>query len=168
MKTISSLSLAAALLLSAVAFAQTPQPSDANSSDVSQSNSPAIDTPSKATDANQSAPEAVSQAYMKQASDKKLTGDDQAQFVDKCKKGKDDPPGPLTDRNSTRETPEPSYLAARGRTARSFHKHPSFRGPAYSQTGAFKYSTQIALSVARTRGGGQLLQNCSVQRVRSA
>jgi hypothetical protein len=88
MKTISSLSLAAALLLSAVAFAQTPQPSDTNSSDVSQSNSPAIDTPSKATDANQSAPEAVSQACMKQASDKKLTGDDQAQFVDKCKKGK--------------------------------------------------------------------------------
>jgi hypothetical protein len=81
MKTISSLSMAA-LLLSAVAFAQT------NSSDVSQSNSPAINTPSKATDANQSAPEAVSQACMKQASDKKLTGDDKTQFIDKCKKGK--------------------------------------------------------------------------------
>jgi hypothetical protein len=88
MKTISSLSLAAALLLSAVTFAQTPQPSDTNSSDVSQSNSPAINTPSKATDANQSTPEAVSQACMKQASDKKLTGDAQTQFVDKCKKGK--------------------------------------------------------------------------------
>jgi hypothetical protein len=87
MKTISSLSLAAALLLSAMAFAQTPKSSD-NSSDVSQSNSPAINTPSKATDANQSAPEAVSQACMKQASDKKLTGDAQTQFVDKCKKGK--------------------------------------------------------------------------------
>jgi hypothetical protein len=81
MKTISSLSMAA-LLLSAVAFAQT------NSSDVSQSNSPAINTPSKATDANQSAPEAVSQACLKQASDKKLTGDDKTQFIDKCKKGK--------------------------------------------------------------------------------
>jgi hypothetical protein len=87
-KTISSISLAAALLLSAVVFAQAPQPSDTNSSDVSQSNSPAINTPSKATDANQSAPEAVSQACMKQASDKKLTGDDKTQFIDKCKKGK--------------------------------------------------------------------------------
>jgi hypothetical protein len=80
--------LAAALLLSAVAFAQTPNPSDTNSSDVSQSNSPAINTPSKATDATQSAPEAVSQACMKQASDKNLKGDDNTQFVDKCKKGK--------------------------------------------------------------------------------
>jgi hypothetical protein len=88
MKTISSLSLAAALLLSAVAFAETPQPSDTNSSDVSQSNSPATNSPSKATDADQSAPEAVSQACAKQASDKKLTGDDKTQFVDKCKKGK--------------------------------------------------------------------------------
>ena len=88
MKTISSLSLAAALLLSAVTFAQTPQPSDTNSSDVSQSNSPAINTPSKATDTNQSAPEAVSQACTTKASDKKLTGDDKTQFVDKCKKGK--------------------------------------------------------------------------------
>jgi hypothetical protein len=88
MKTISSLSLAAVLLLSAVAFAQTPKPADTNSSDVSQSNSPGTNTPSKATDADQSAPEAVSQACMKQASDKKLTGDDKTQFVDKCKKGK--------------------------------------------------------------------------------
>jgi hypothetical protein len=87
MKTISSLNLAAALLLSAMAFAQTPKSSDTNSSDVSQLNSPAINTPSKATDANQSAPEAVSHACMKQASDKKLTGDDKTQFVDKCKKG---------------------------------------------------------------------------------
>ena len=88
MKRISSLSLAAALLLSAVAFGQTSKPSDTNSSDISQSNSPATNTPSKATDANQSAPEAVSQACMKQASDKKLTGDAKTQFVDKCKKGK--------------------------------------------------------------------------------
>jgi hypothetical protein len=43
---------------------------------------------SKATDADHSAPEAVSQACMKQASDKQLTGDDKTQFVDKCKKGK--------------------------------------------------------------------------------
>jgi hypothetical protein len=87
MKTIKSFSLAA-LLLSAVAFAQTPKPSDTNSSDVMQSNSPATNTPSKATDANQSAPEAVSQVGMKQASDKKLTGDGKKQCVDKCKKGK--------------------------------------------------------------------------------
>jgi hypothetical protein len=88
MKTISSLSVAAALLLSAVAFAQAPKPSDTNSSDISQSNSPATNTPSKATDANQSAPEGVSQACMKQAADKKLAGDDKTQFIDKCKKGK--------------------------------------------------------------------------------
>ena len=88
MRTITSFSLATALLLSAVAFAQTPKPSDTNSSDVTQSNSPATNTPSKATDADQSAPEAVSQACMKQASDKKLTGDDKTQFVNKCKKGK--------------------------------------------------------------------------------
>ena len=88
MKRISSLSLSAALLLSAVAFAQTPRSSDTNSSDISQSNSPATNALSKATDANQSAPEGVSQACMKQASDKKLTGDEKTQFVDKCKKGK--------------------------------------------------------------------------------
>ena len=88
MKTISSLSLAAALLLSAVAFAQTPKSSDTNSSDVMESNSPATQTPSKATDADQSAPQAVSQTCAKQASDKQLTGDDKTQFVDKCKKGK--------------------------------------------------------------------------------
>ena len=88
MKTISSLGLAAALLLSAVAFAQTPKSSDTNSSDVSQSNSPAINTPSKATDANQFAPEAFSQGCMKQPSDKNLTGDAQTQFIDKCKKSK--------------------------------------------------------------------------------
>jgi hypothetical protein len=88
MKRNSSLGLAAALLLSAVAFAQTPKPSDTNSSDISQSSSPATNAPSKATDANQSAPEGVSQACIKQASDKKLTGDDKTQFVDKCKKGK--------------------------------------------------------------------------------
>lgn len=88
MKRISSLSLAAALLLSAMTFAQTPTPSDTNSSDISQSNSPATNSPSKATDADQSAPEAVSQTCMKQASDKQLTGDDKTQFVNKCKHGK--------------------------------------------------------------------------------
>jgi hypothetical protein len=88
MKTISSLSLAAALLLTAGAFAQTPQPSDTNSSDIMQSNSPATNTPSKAADANQSTPEAVTQTCVKQASDKQLTGDDKTQFIDKCKKGK--------------------------------------------------------------------------------
>jgi len=39
-----------------------------------------------------------------------------------------------------------------------FHEHPSFRRPAYTQAGSFKYSTQITLSVARTRVGGKLPQ----------
>jgi hypothetical protein len=82
MNRLSSLSLAAALLLSAATFAQT------NSSDVSQSNSPAVNTPSKATDADSSASAAVTQACMKQASDNNLMGDDKTQFVNKCKKGK--------------------------------------------------------------------------------
>ena len=84
----SALTLAAALLLSTVAFAQTPAPSDTNSSDVMQSKSPAANAPSAATDANQSAPQAVTQACVKQASDKRLTGDDKTQFMTKCKQGK--------------------------------------------------------------------------------
>ena len=56
--------------------------------EVSQSNSPAVNTPSKATDADWSAPAAISEACMKHASDKTLTGDDKTQLVNKCKKGK--------------------------------------------------------------------------------
>ena len=91
MKTLSSVGLAAALLISAVAFAQTPNsssPSDNTNSDIMQNNAPANNTPSKATDENQAAPQAVTQSCTKQASDKKLTGDDKTDFINKCKQGK--------------------------------------------------------------------------------
>ena len=86
MKAISSLTLAAALLVSAAAFAQTPKTN--TNSDIMQNNAPANNTPSAATDATQTTPQSVSQACMKQASDKKLTGDDKTKFVKDCKMGK--------------------------------------------------------------------------------
>lgn len=85
MKATSSLSVAAALLITGVAFAQTPS---SNNSDVSQSNSPATNTPSKATDANGATSPSVSAACKKQASDKKLSGDDKTKFMSDCNKGK--------------------------------------------------------------------------------
>jgi len=89
MKTISSLTLATALLVGAAAFAQTPNSPDTNSNtDIMQNNAPANNTPSKATDENQAAPQSISQACMKQASDKKLTGDDKTSFIKSCKQGK--------------------------------------------------------------------------------
>ena len=88
MKTISSLTLATALLVGAAAFAQSPNSPDTNSNtDIMQNNAPANNTPSKATDENQAAPQSISQACMKQASDKKLTGDDKANFKT-CKMAK--------------------------------------------------------------------------------
>lgn len=89
MKTI-SLSLAAALVLSVAAFAQTPKTSDTNhsNSDIMQNNAPANNTPSAATDKNDTAPAGVSQACTKQASDKKLMGDDKTKFLKDCKAGK--------------------------------------------------------------------------------
>lgn len=56
--------------------------------DIMQNHAPANNTPSKATDASDSPPQSISQACMKQASDKKLTGDNKTDFVKKCKQGK--------------------------------------------------------------------------------
>jgi hypothetical protein len=89
MKPIATFSLAAALLASAIAFAQTPDTSGTNNnSDIMQNNAPANNTPSKATDANNAAPQSISQACHQQASDQKLTGDDKTSFMKKCKEGK--------------------------------------------------------------------------------
>jgi hypothetical protein len=77
MKTIGSLSLAAALLAGTMAMAQTPPPNDSGSgnsnSDIMQNNAPANNTPSKATDEGGATPQSVAQACHKQASDKQLT-----------------------------------------------------------------------------------------------
>ncbi len=91
MKTALSVSLAAALLLSTGAFAQTPNSSGStggDNSDIMQNNAPANNTPSKATDEGSATPQAISQACHKQASDKKLTGDDKTSFIKQCKQGK--------------------------------------------------------------------------------
>jgi psiF repeat len=90
MKTIGSLSLAAALLASTMAMAQTP-PNDSGSnsnSDIMQNNAPANNTPSKATDESNATPQSVAQACHKQASDKQLTGDAKTSFMKDCKQGK--------------------------------------------------------------------------------
>src|SRR5476651_1238649 len=77
MKAIASLTLVAALLVSGMAFAQTPATTDSSSSnsDISQSNAPANNAPSKATDANGggATAQSIAQACDKQASDKKLS-----------------------------------------------------------------------------------------------
>jgi len=91
MKTTSSVSLAAALLLSTVAFAQTPSSSGnsgGDNSDIMQNNAPANNTPSKANDEGNATPQSISQACHKRASDKKLTGDDKTNFIKQCKQGK--------------------------------------------------------------------------------
>jgi hypothetical protein len=93
MRAISSFTLGAALLVTGVAFAQTPATapdSNTKNSDVSQNNAPGNNTPSKATDANGTSgasAQSVS-ACKKQASDKKLTGDDKTKFMNDCKMGK--------------------------------------------------------------------------------
>jgi hypothetical protein len=100
MKAISSLTLGAALLVTGVAFGQTPSqtnsegappPSTASdNSDIMQNNTPANNTPSKATDANGGAmaTQSTSQACEKQATDKNLSGDDKTAWVKRCKMGK--------------------------------------------------------------------------------
>jgi hypothetical protein len=91
MKTTSALALTAAMLLSAVAFAQTPSSSGgSDNSDISQNNAPANSMPSKATDqgSGTDTPQAISQSCHKQASDKHLTGDDKTSFIKQCKQGK--------------------------------------------------------------------------------
>jgi hypothetical protein len=89
MKPIASFSVAAALLATAVAFAQTPSPSGrASNSDIMENNAPANNTPSKATDENSATPQAISQSCHQQASAKQLTGDDKTNFIKNCKQGK--------------------------------------------------------------------------------
>jgi hypothetical protein len=91
--------LGAALLVTSVAFGQTPAQtnsegsptatdSSANNSDIMQSNAPANNAPSKATDQNGATSQSVSAACKKQASDKKLSGDDKTKFMTDCKQGK--------------------------------------------------------------------------------
>jgi hypothetical protein len=103
MKAISSITLGAALLVTGVAFAQTPAQHDSEgappptatdssskNSDIMENNAPANNTPSKATDANgaSATSQSASQACEKQATDKKLSGDDKSAWVKKCKMGK--------------------------------------------------------------------------------
>jgi hypothetical protein len=91
MKTPSALALTAAMLLSAVAFAQTPSSSgSSDNSDVTQNNAPANTMPNKANDEGSATdtPQSISKACHKEASDKKLTGDDKTSFIKQCKQGK--------------------------------------------------------------------------------
>jgi hypothetical protein len=104
MRAISSLTLTAALVVTGVAFAQTPAQHDSegsppptatdsssNNTDIMQNNAPANNTPSKATDASSgdmTHSQSASQACDKQASDKNLSGDDKTNWVKKCKMGK--------------------------------------------------------------------------------
>ena len=73
------------------AFAQAPQSQtsgSASNADIMESNAPANNTPSKATDDTNATPQSISQACHKQASDKQLTGDDRTNFIKSCKQGK--------------------------------------------------------------------------------
>lgn len=101
MKAISLLTLGAALLVTSVALAQTPAQrssegspaptatdSSSNNSDIMQSNAPANNAPSKATNQNGATSQSVSAACKKQASDKKLSGDEKTKFMSDCKQGK--------------------------------------------------------------------------------
>ena len=101
MKAISPLTLGAALLVTSLAFAQTPAQnnsegsppptatdSSSNNSDIMQNNAPANHSPSTATDANGATTQSISSTCKKQATDKKLTGDDKAKFMSDCKQGK--------------------------------------------------------------------------------
>lgn len=92
MRAISSLTLAASLLVTGIALAQTPATthSSSSNSDISQNNAPANTAPSKATDANGggATAQSITQACEKQASDKKLSGDGKTTWVTKCKMGK--------------------------------------------------------------------------------
>jgi hypothetical protein len=92
-----SLSLMVAALVAGIALAQAPPPNtaeDASSaakqapeSTPSNAPSPATMSPS-AAEANQSSTQSMSRSCSKQASDKKLTGDDRTNFVKSCKAGK--------------------------------------------------------------------------------
>jgi hypothetical protein len=101
MKAISQLTLGAALLVTSLAFAQTPAQnnsegappptatdSSSKNSDIMQNNAPANTTPSAATDATGATTQSVVSACKKQAHDQKLTGDDKTKFMSDCKHGK--------------------------------------------------------------------------------
>ena len=89
MKLTASFSVAAALLAIAVAFAQTPNTSGSTrNADIMESNVPANNTPSKATDENHATAQSISDTCHQQASAKQLTGDDRTSFVKNCKQGK--------------------------------------------------------------------------------
>jgi hypothetical protein len=90
MKTTPLLVLSTALLVTGIAIAQTtPSASDSGSdSNSMQANAPTSTmAPSAATDANQSS-DAISQACMKQALDKNLSGEEKNTWVTKCREGK--------------------------------------------------------------------------------
>jgi hypothetical protein len=92
MKAISPFSLATVLILTGVAFAQTPpapnptEDAPPAAKDSKQAN-PGSMSPSAAKDVNQASTRSTSQSCTKQASDKKLTGDDKTKFVKDCKAG---------------------------------------------------------------------------------
>jgi hypothetical protein len=104
MKATLSLTLAAALVLTGTAFAQTAPPPNTTedatpaaktAAESRQSNAPSPGTvsPSSATDTGQSSTKSLSLACRKQASDKSLTRDDRAKFVEDCKARKTTPAG---------------------------------------------------------------------------
>jgi hypothetical protein len=88
--------LAAAVVLAGIAGAQTPPPNnteDASSAakrapESMQSNAPSGTVSPSAADANQASMQSTSESCHKQASDKKLTGDDRANFLKTCKMAK--------------------------------------------------------------------------------
>jgi psiF repeat len=93
-----SLSLTVAVFMAGIALAQAPPPpntaEDASSAakeapESTQSNAPSPATMSpSAADAKASSTQSTSRSCAKQASDKKLTGDDKTNFVKSCKAGK--------------------------------------------------------------------------------
>jgi hypothetical protein len=94
MKAISSLSLAAALVLAGIAFAQSPPPNTTEDAPPAAKTAPASrqsDSPSPATmspsaaDTNQASPQSLAQACRRQASEQKLTGDEKRRFLKDCK-----------------------------------------------------------------------------------
>ncbi len=93
MKALTSLSLAATLLLGSTAFAQdsTPSPSDQSSPSPMQTNPPTSpgSTAGSSTAADSSSTkQTVAQACQQQAKYQKLTGADKTKFMKDCKAGK--------------------------------------------------------------------------------
>jgi hypothetical protein len=99
MRAMSSLFIAATLVLGGTAYAQTAPPpnttEDASSaaktaapSQPSNSQSPGTVSPSTGSNSNQSSTHSLSKTCHKQATDKGLTGTDKTKFVKDCKMGK--------------------------------------------------------------------------------